>query len=111
MFGQGRLPEVPDPGALDLGVLDCGVVLVGVVLCPVVAALDPVGPVVPVLVVPGAAAAPVMPAAAPPTASAPATIVAPSILEICIGVSLLRIDGYCSRSIMGAQAKRRRMRV
>lgn len=48
--------------------------------------------VVPVLVV-GAAAAPAIPAAAPPVARAPATIVAPSILEIFIGMNLRGVDG------------------
>jgi hypothetical protein len=48
--------------------------------------------VVPVLVA-GAAAAPAIPAAAPPVAKAPATIVAPSILEIFIGMNLRGVDG------------------
>jgi hypothetical protein len=37
----------------------------------------------------GAAAAPAMPASAPPPASAPATNVAPSVLFMCIGSNLL----------------------
>jgi hypothetical protein len=75
-----------------LGVV--GVVDVEVDVEPLLAsvALDAPEPVlVPVLVVPvvaGAAAAPAMPAAAPPEASAPATIVAPSIFEIFIGLNL-----------------------
>jgi hypothetical protein len=61
---------------------------------PLLDELDPVADVVPSeLVVPvvvaGAAAAPAIPAAAPPVARAPATIVAPSILEIFIGMNLL----------------------
>jgi hypothetical protein len=38
----------------------------------------------------GAAAAPAIPAAAPPAASAPVTIVAPSSLEMVISSDLLR---------------------
>lgn len=83
MFGQGPcLPGAPD---LDWGPdWPCpwwggvaGVVVLGVDVVPV-------GPVAPVLPL-GAAAAPAMPAIAPPVASAPATIVAPSIFEMCIG--------------------------
>lgn len=54
-----------------------GVVVLGVDVMPV----EPVAPVLPL----GAAAAPAMPAAAPPVASAPATIVAPSSFDTCIG--------------------------
>jgi len=45
---------------------------------------DPVVPVVPLLEL-DAAEAPVMPEAAPPATRAPATIVAPSILDMFIG--------------------------
>jgi len=72
MFGQACFPGVVDcgegMGAELVEVLDSGVVVL-------VAGL---------LVVVGAAAAPEMPAAAPPTASAPATIVAPRVLDTCI---------------------------
>jgi hypothetical protein len=69
-------------GVFDVdGVLEGALAaLVEVVLCVVVAA-------------PAFA----MPAAAPPVASAPATIVAPSSLEMDIGSNLLRsIGGVCS---------------
>jgi hypothetical protein len=77
---------------------------------PLLDELDPVADVVPSeLVVPvvvaGAAAAPEIPAAAPPVARAPATIVAPSILEIFIGMNLLG-GGWMMRSILRADAKR-----
>jgi len=61
---------VPDAG---------GVGVVGVVVC------DVLDPVVGAVLVPVAADAPAMPAAAPPVASAPATIVAPSIFEMRMG--------------------------
>jgi hypothetical protein len=66
---------------LGAGVLDFegDVEVLGVLGCLLVA------PVVVVLCVVGDAAAPAMPATAPPVASAPATIVAPSILEMVIG--------------------------
>lgn len=50
--------------------------------------VEPVEPVEPVV----AAEAPAIPTAVPPVASAPATIVAVSILEMCIGLSL-PVDG------------------
>jgi hypothetical protein len=59
--------------------------------------------VVPVV---GVAAAPAIPAAAPPVASAPATIVAPSIFEIFIAVNLRGGDGWMMRSIVRGGAKR-----
>jgi hypothetical protein len=74
---------------------------------PLLDELDPVADValvVPVVVA-GAAAAPAIPAAAPPVARAPATIVAPSILEIFIGMNL-RGGGWMMRSILRADAKR-----
>jgi hypothetical protein len=73
MFGHGVFVE-PDFCA---GAGAAGVVLVVVELAALVAAAV------------GAVAAFAIPAAAPPVASAPATIVAPSILEIFMGVNLL----------------------
>lgn len=81
MFGQGLPLGFVDFGD-GVGVLDepGGLGVLGVVAaCVAGAAL-----VVPV-VAEGAAEALVMPAAAPPVASAPATIVAPSILEMVMG--------------------------
>lgn len=86
MFGQGsRLPVAPDldwepdrPCPWWDGA--AGGVALGVDVVPV----EPVAPVAPVLPL-GAAAAPAIPAAAPPVASAPATIVAPSSFDTCIG--------------------------
>jgi len=84
MFGHGCFPGVVD--------LDCdwpwgGVVgVVGVVEVDAADSLDGVWLVlVATVFVVGAAAAPAMPAAAPPAATAPATIVAPSSLEMCTG--------------------------
>jgi hypothetical protein len=79
MFGQcfpdappfGGVVFAPGAGVEGLGVV--GVVDVGVVDCVVPAV---------VLVELGAAAAPEMPEMAPPAASAPATIVAPSSLDV-----------------------------
>jgi hypothetical protein len=92
MLGHGCEPDfgwVPDFGAAGGAVVD-GAVVVGVVVVWVV---DGVGVLVDEVVVgvdelvvpapePVEAEAPAIPAAAPPLASAPATIVAPSILEI-----------------------------
>jgi hypothetical protein len=89
MFGHGWLPDLVEfwVGA-GVGVVDELEVLGAAALCVPVALV--------VLVVAGAAAALAMPAAAPPVASAPATMVAPSILEIVIGSNLLgSIDGVC----------------
>lgn len=61
----------------------------------------------PVLCVLGAAAAPAMPATAPPAASAPATIVVPSSLEMVIESDLLGWGGGVMPSIVRALAKRR----
>jgi hypothetical protein len=88
MFGQcfpgdppfGCADFDPGAGADGLGVVGGVVVVVGVVDCVVVAA---------VLVVLGAAAAPAMPEMAPPAASAPATIVAPSSLDVFMRSNLL----------------------
>jgi hypothetical protein len=104
MFGQGLPLGVVDFGD-GVGVLDVPGVLVvlGVVAtCVADAAL-----VVPV-VVDGAAEALAMPAAAPPVASAPATMVAPSILEMVMGQTSW-IDGWggCA-AIVRAPAKRQR---
>ncbi|HSZ06668.1 MAG TPA: hypothetical protein VK778_15885 [Solirubrobacteraceae bacterium] len=90
MFGQGFPLVEPDfgPGGVFVlgGVVDCVVVeVVAAVLCVV-----------------GEADALAMPAAAPPVASAPATIVAPSILEIVIGSSLLGRLLVCERIVAGA---------
>jgi hypothetical protein len=76
MFGHGVLDPEPDfwlgaAGALPLGAGVAGVVLVLVELGVVVVE-----------------AALAMPAAAPPVAIAPATIVAPSIFDMCIGLDL-----------------------
>ena len=88
MFGHGCLAPwvfgLPDfDGVVGAGVVgDAGVVVLGAVG---VAAEDPLVEVVPdVVVALGAAFAPAMPAAAPPLARAPATIVAPSNLDICM---------------------------
>jgi hypothetical protein len=77
MFGHGVEPdfEVPDFWACAVPVVG-GVVELDVVAAGVVAVLDD-------------DAASAIPAAAPPVASAPATIVAPSILEIVMGSNLL----------------------
>jgi hypothetical protein len=93
MLGHGRFSVDPDfcdgaAGLLGLvGVL--GVVEVEPLDVPE-PALDELDPVPGVVlgVVAGAAAAPAIPAAAPPVARAPATIVAPSIFEIFIGLNL-----------------------
>jgi hypothetical protein len=91
MFGHECFPVVPPfaggvpvfaPGAGVDGLGVVGVVVVGVVVCVVVAA---------VLVELGAAAAPAMPETAPPTASAPATIVAPSSLDVFMRSNLLLV--------------------
>jgi len=115
MLGHGCFAGDPDlcdgPGAL-LGLVGVGVVDVEPVDVPepLLDELDPVAGValselvVPVVVA-GAAAAPAIPAAAPPVARAPATIVAPSILEIFIGMNL-RGGGWMMRSILRADAKR-----
>jgi hypothetical protein len=91
MFGHGPLPGVPDfGGEPDFGAgdgadgvveMDVEVDVVGVVVAAVLEEL-------------GAAAAPAMPETAPPAASAPATIVAPSSLDVFIGSNLLdRLTG------------------
>jgi hypothetical protein len=81
MFGHGCLPGVVDLGAADFpGVVGVGVV--GVVDVDAAGTFDPLLVVGVAVDVVGAAAAPAMPAAAPPVASAPATIVAPSIFEM-----------------------------
>jgi hypothetical protein len=99
MFGQGSFPGVVDfgVGAFCPGV---GVGVVGVLgVVGVVALVVVLGLVVGVLAVPvvelGAAAAPAIPEAAPPAASAPATIVAPSIFDICMRFYLLGVGGLC----------------
>jgi hypothetical protein len=90
MFGHGPLPGVPDLGGEpDFGAGVEGVVdvdVVGVVVCVVV--LEGVG-VAAVLEELGAAAAPAIPETAPPAASAPATIVAPSSLDVFMRSNLL----------------------
>jgi hypothetical protein len=80
MFGQACLPGAPAGGVPDLRP-GGGVFGVDGVADWVLAAV--------VLVLLGAAAAPAMPATAPVVASAPATIVAPSILEMVMGTNLL----------------------
>jgi hypothetical protein len=88
MFGQGLPLGVVDFGD-GVGVLDEPGVLGVVEACGAGAAL-----VVPVVAA-GAAEALAMPAATPPVASAPATIVAPSILEMVMGQTSW-IDGWVS---------------
>jgi hypothetical protein len=107
MFGQLCLP-----GALVFGVADFCVDAgaSGVVDVEATGAPDPLLAVVSeLLVLPGDAAAPAMPAAAPPVASAPATIVAPSILEMFIGEP----PGWCTArpTIVRHAAKRGHRRV
>ncbi len=84
MFGHGWPPDFVDFWlGIGVGVVVELDVLGAAALCVLV-----------VLDVAGAAAALAIPAAAPPVASAPATMVAPSILEMVIGSSLLgSIDG------------------
>jgi hypothetical protein len=104
MFGQGSLVAQPPFGGafVEAG---GGVAVVGV--GDVVAAVEVVDPVVVValLVESGAAGAPAMPAAAPPAASAPATIVAPSSLDVFIRSNLLGWVALCDRSIVHHTAK------
>jgi len=88
MFGQGPLPVFVF-GAFWLGVVVLGDV---VVVCGVVVVLVALGVVV---VVDGAAAAPAMPTAAPPTARVPATIAALILLEICMLVSAFLLGMCC----------------
>jgi hypothetical protein len=98
MFGHGPLPGAPDLGGEpDLGVGDgvegvVGVDVVGVVDgCVVVEGVVVAAAVLEEL---GAAAAPAMPETAPPAASAPATIVAPSSLDVFMRSNLLgRLTG------------------
>jgi hypothetical protein len=83
MFGHE-----PFPGEADFCGVGAGVDVVGAadwVLVDWVLALV-------LFVVVGAAAAPEMPATAPPVASAPATIVAPSILDMAMLSNLLGVD-------------------
>jgi hypothetical protein len=89
MFGHGPLPGVPDLGGdPDFGAGDGAEGVVGVDVVGVVVAVEGVV-VAAVLEELGAAAAPAMPETAPPAASAPATIVAPSSLDVFIGSNLL----------------------
>jgi hypothetical protein len=93
MFGHGVLPCVPDFGVDPPFCAGAGVEGVDVV-----GALD-VELDAAVLVVPGDAAAPEMPATAPPAARAPVTIVAPSSLEMVISWDLLgSFDRLCRAS-------------
>jgi hypothetical protein len=86
MFGHGWPPDFVEflVGA-GVGVVVELDVLGAAALCVPVALV--------VLVVAGAAEALAIPAAAPPVASAPATMVAPSILEMVIGSNLLGSSG------------------
>jgi hypothetical protein len=99
MFGHGPLPGEPDLGGEpDFGAGDGveGVVVVdgvGAVGVDGVAVVEGVV-VAAVLDELGAAAAPAMPETAPPAASAPATIVAPSSLDVFMRSNLLgRLTG------------------
>jgi hypothetical protein len=91
MFGHGPLPGVvPDLGGEpDFGTGDGvdGVVELDVDVVGVVAVEDV--PVATVREELGAAAAPAMPETAPPAASAPATMVAPSSLDVFMRSNLL----------------------
>jgi hypothetical protein len=95
MCGQGCLPFIGGIGGdfdADPPGGDCvggdGVVVEGA--DGVVDVEEPLDWLVAVLpLVPGEAAAPAIPASAPPPASAPATSVAPSVLCMCIGSNLL----------------------
>ncbi len=106
MFGHGLLPDLLDFWGAG-GVVEELVELdaLGAVVAGVVAAL------VVLAVVDGAAEALAMPAAAPPVASAPATMVAPSILEMFIGSNLLGsiygVQPSCARSLSRRAAGRR----
>ena len=85
MFGQACLPVAPVGGAPGLPA--GGAVCVEDVDGAVAATL---------LVLAGDAAAPAIPATAPVVASAPATIVAPSILEMVMRANLLGpVDCLC----------------
>ncbi len=95
MFGHGPLPGVPDLGGEpDFGAgdgtdgVEVDVEVVGVAAVGVVA-VEGVGLVAVVLEELGAAAAPAIPETAPPAASAPATIVAPSSLDVFMRSNLL----------------------
>jgi hypothetical protein len=112
MFGHGPF-TVPDlwVGAGLIGALGVVVLVLGVVLEVVVESLL----VVVLAVVPVDADAPAMPAAAPPVASAPATMVAPSILEIrmgwnllgMFGIGLMCCDPSCARALSaGVEARK-----
>jgi hypothetical protein len=90
MFGHGSLPGEPDfGGEPDLGacVGDEGVAdVLGVVVVGVVVWVVEVGVLAELLEELGAAAAPAIPETAPPAASAPATIVAPSSLDVFMAI-------------------------
>lgn len=83
MFGHGLPPDLVDFWA-GVGVVEelVELVVLGAVVAGVVAGV--VAALVVLAVVDDAAEALVMPAAAPPVAMAPATMVAPSILEMVI---------------------------
>ena len=86
--GVGVVDELVEPDVL--GAVAAGVVAALVVLC----------------VVDDAAEALVIPAAAPAVASAPATMVAPSTLEMVIGSDLLgSIDGVCTHRAGSAKSQ------
>jgi hypothetical protein len=98
MFGHACFPVDPVGGAPVFceGAGVVGVDVDGAADCVVPAAL---------VVLPVAAAAPLMPAAAPPVTSAPATIVAPSILDIFM-VRTSWVDWLLVQAIVGPPAKR-----
>jgi hypothetical protein len=109
MFGHGCPLVEPDlrvGEGVGVVLVDAGAVVDGVELVELdgVAAAD----VAAVVCVAGAAEALAMPAAAPAVASAPATIVAPSILEMVIGSDLLEVEWWMVQAIVRDRAKHHR---
>jgi glycerol-3-phosphate acyltransferase PlsY len=103
MFGHGWPPDFVDFwGGVGVGVVVELDVLGAAAACVLLALV--------VLVVVGAAPALAIPAAAPPVASAPATMVAPSSLEMVIRSNLLGSSDGVS-TIVRALAKSQRSRA
>jgi hypothetical protein len=118
MFGHGPLPGVvpdlggdPDFGAgegVD-GVVEVGVEVVGAVAVDVAGeGVSVVGGLLEEL---GAAAAPAIPETAPPAASAPATIVAPSSLDVFMRSNLLGSVDEVTPTILRPGSKQTRRRT